>query len=179
MWNNKVYKLSGTYQYATLNTLGCDSITTLNLIIQPSHNIRIQQTACNSYTWNGTTYTQSETYIYKTISSNGCDSIITLDLNIIPSSIKDTSITVCDSITFLNKALNTNGNYIFTLQNTLGCDSVINLNLNINSQHFKSNISTCGSYQWNVNGTSYDSSGIYVSQNTPTVQLVIQPISWI
>jgi hypothetical protein len=166
MWNNKVYKLSGTYQYATLNTLGCDSITTLNLIIQPSHNIRIQQTACNSYTWNGTTYTQSETYIYKTISSNGCDSIITLDLNIIPSSIKDTSITICDSIVFLNKTLNANGNYIFTLQNTLGCDSVINLNLNINSQHFKSNVSTCGSYEWNVNGTTYDSSGIYVSKYT-------------
>ncbi len=166
MWNNKVYKQSGTYQYATLNTLGCDSITTLNLIIQPSHNIRIQQTACNSYTWNGTTYTQSETYIYKTISSNGCDSIITLDLNIIPSSIKDTSITICDSIVFLNKTLNANGNYIFTLQNTLGCDSVINLNLNINSQYFKSNVSTCGSYEWNVNGTTYDSSGIYVSKYT-------------
>jgi hypothetical protein len=60
--------------------------------------------------------------------------------------------------------LNTNGNYTFTLQNTQGCDSVINLNLNINSQHFKSNISNCGSYPWNVNGTTYDSSGIYESK---------------
>ncbi|MBK6701341.1 MAG: VCBS repeat-containing protein [Saprospiraceae bacterium] len=164
IWNNIIYKQSGTYQYTTLNVSGCDSIATLKLIIHPSNQIHIQQTACNSYTWNGTTYTQSGTYNYKTINSTGCDSLITLDLNIIPSSIKDTSITICDSITFLNKTLNTKGNYTFTLQNTLGCDSVINLNLNINSQHFKSNVSTCGSYQWNVNGTTYESSGMYVAK---------------
>ncbi|MBK7244793.1 MAG: gliding motility-associated C-terminal domain-containing protein [Saprospiraceae bacterium] len=165
-WNNNVYKQSGTYQYATLNASGCDSIATLQLIIHPPNHIRIRQTACNSYTWNGNTFTQSGSYNYQTISSTGCDSLITLDLNIIPSSIKDTSITICDSITFLNKTLNTKGNYTFTLQNTQGCDSVINLNLNINSQHFKSNISTCGSYQWDVNGTTYDSSGMYVAKYT-------------
>ncbi len=166
VWNNNVYKQSGTYQFSTLNASGCDSIATLKLIINPSNQIHIQQTACNSYTWNGTTYTQSGTYNYKTINSTGCDSIITLDLNIIPSSIKDTSITICDSITFLNKTLNANGNYTFTLQNTQGCDSVINLNLNINSQHYRSNVSTCGSYQWNVNGTTYDSSGMYIAKYT-------------
>ncbi|MBK9716899.1 MAG: VCBS repeat-containing protein [Saprospiraceae bacterium] len=166
IWNKIIYKQSGTYKYTTLNGSGCDSIATLNLIIHPSNHIRIQQTACNSYTWNGTTYTQSGSYNYQTINSKGCDSITTLDLNIIPSSIKDTSITICDSITFLNKTLNANGNYTFTLQNTLGCDSVINLNLNINSQHYRSNVSTCGSYQWSVNGISYDSSGIYESKYT-------------
>jgi hypothetical protein len=164
VWNNKVYKQSGTYQYTTLNASGCDSIAILQLIIYPSNHIRVLQTACNSYNWNGTIYTQSGTYIYKTISSKGCDSIITMDLNIIPSSIKDTSITICDSITFLNNTLSTSGNYTFILQNTQGCDSLIHLNLNINSQHFRSSVSTCGSYQWNVNGTTYDSSGIYVSK---------------
>ncbi len=166
MWNNIVYKKSGTYQYTTLNASGCDSIAILNLIVNPSNQIRIQQTACNSYTWNGKTYTQSGLYNYQTINSTGCDSMVTLELNIIPSSLKDTSITICDSITFLNKTLNTNGNYTFTLQNTQGCDSVINLNLNVNSQHFKSNVSSCGSYQWNVNGTAYDSSGIYIAKYT-------------
>ena len=166
IWNNIIYKQSGTYQYTTLNGSGCDSIATLNLIIHPSNQIHIQQTACNSYTWNGKTYNQSGSYLYQTINSTGCDSITNLNLNIIPSSIKDTSITICDSITFLNKTLSTNGNYTFTLKNILGCDSVINLNLNINSQHFKSNISNCGSYQWNVNGTTYDSSGMYVAKYT-------------
>ncbi len=166
IWNNIIYKQSGTYQYTTLNGSGCDSIATLKLIIHPSNHIRIQQTACNSYTWNGKTYNQSGSYLYQTINSTGCDSITTLDLNIIPSSTKDTSITICDSITFLNKTLSTKGNYTFTLQNTQGCDSVINLNLNINSQHYRSNVSTCGSYQWNVNGNSYDSSGIYIAKYT-------------
>jgi len=166
MWNNIVYKNSGTYQYTTLNASGCDSIAILNLIVNPSNQIRIQQTACNSYTWNGKTYTQSGLYNYQTKNSTGCDSIITLDLNIIPSSLKDTSITICDSIIFLNKSLNTKGNYTFTLKNTQGCDSVIHLNLNINSQNFKSNVSICGSYQWNVNGITYDSSGIYIAKYT-------------
>ena len=166
MWNNIVYKKSGTYQYTTLNASGCDSIAILNLIVNPSNQIRIQQTACNSYTWNGKTYTQSGLYNYQTKNSTGCDSIITLDLNIIPSSLKDTSITICDSIIFLNKTLNTKGNYTFTLKNTQGCDSVIHLNLNINSQNFKANVSICGSYQWNVNGITYDSSGIYIAKYT-------------
>ena len=161
MWNNIVYKKSGTYQYTTLNASGCDSIAILNLIVNPSNQIRIQQTACNSYTWNGKTYTQSGLYNYQTKNSTGCDSIITLDLNIIPSSLKDTSITICDSIIFLNKTLNTKGNYTFTLKNTQGCDSVIHLNLNINSQNFKANVSI-----WNVNGITYDSSGIYIAKYT-------------
>ncbi|MBK8243534.1 MAG: gliding motility-associated C-terminal domain-containing protein [Saprospiraceae bacterium] len=166
MWNNIVYKKSGTYQYTTLNASGCDSIATLNLIVNPTNQIHIQQTACNSYTWNGKTYTQSGLYNYQTKNITGCDSIITLDLNIIPSSLKDTSITICDSIIFLNKTLNTKGNYTFTLKNTQGCDSVIHLNLNINSQNFKANVSICGSYQWNVNGITYDSSGIYIAKYT-------------
>lgn len=99
-----------------MNASGCDSIATLNLIVNPTNQIHIQQTACNSYTWNGKTYTQSGLYNYQTKNITGCDSIITLDLNIIPSSLKDTSITICDSIIFLNKTLNTKGNYTFTLK---------------------------------------------------------------
>lgn len=43
---------------------------------------------------------------------------------------------------------------------------MIHLNLNINSQNFKANVSICGSYQWNVNGITYDSSGIYIAKYT-------------
>ncbi len=35
LWNGNIYSTSGTYIYSTTNSVGCDSIATLNLIIKP------------------------------------------------------------------------------------------------------------------------------------------------
>ena len=69
----------------TLTTgTGCDSIITLNLIVNNSIQNTDVITACNSYTWiDGITYTTSNsTTTYTSTLLNGCDSIVLLDLTI-------------------------------------------------------------------------------------------------
>ncbi len=66
------------------NSVGCDSIVTLNLTINYSTTGTDVQTACDSYTWiDGNTYTSSNSAAPHTLTNAvGCDSIVTLNLTI-------------------------------------------------------------------------------------------------
>jgi hypothetical protein len=48
--------------YILPNSMGCDSIITLNLTISFSNSSQTVETVCDSYTWNGLQYTQSGVY---------------------------------------------------------------------------------------------------------------------
>ena len=67
-----------------INSIGCDSIVTLNLTITNSSSGTDVQTACNSYTWiDGITYASSNNTATDTLTNAaGCDSIVTLNLTI-------------------------------------------------------------------------------------------------
>jgi hypothetical protein len=80
--NNQTYTQSGTYTQNFTNSLGCDSIITLNLTINQPSTSTLNETACVSYAMNGQTYTQSGTYTQTILNTAGCDSIITLNLSI-------------------------------------------------------------------------------------------------
>lgn len=84
--NGQVYTVSGQYIDTIQNTMGCDSVVTLNLTIGHSSVSSEIQTACGSFLWpiNGQTYTVSGQYIDTIPNAAGCDSVITLDLTIIP-----------------------------------------------------------------------------------------------
>ena len=74
--------------YTLANTMGCDSILNLNLVINESTIGTDTQIATESYIWvDGVTYTESNnTATFTLTNSNNCDSIITLDLTINSSS---------------------------------------------------------------------------------------------
>ena len=59
-WNGSTYNASGTYTWTGVNSNGCDSIATLNLVINSPTTSTTNESACNSYTWNGSTYMQVE-----------------------------------------------------------------------------------------------------------------------
>ncbi|MBT5933509.1 MAG: T9SS type B sorting domain-containing protein, partial [Flavobacteriales bacterium] len=63
---------------------GCDSIVTLNLIVNNNSSSTDIQIACDSYTWiDGITYTSdNNTATYTLSSAAGCDSLVSLDLTI-------------------------------------------------------------------------------------------------
>jgi hypothetical protein len=84
LWNGVTYAQSGTYSYQTVDSQGCDSTSTLNLIVNSASNSTQNQSAIDSYVWpvNGITYTQSGTYIDTLINLSGCDSIVTLNLEL-------------------------------------------------------------------------------------------------
>ena len=67
-WNGTVYDSSAVYKDTLTNSVGCDSIVTLNLTINNNSTSTTTATACDSYNWNGTVYDSSRCvyrYAYK------------------------------------------------------------------------------------------------------------------
>jgi len=120
-------------------TTGCDSIVTLDLIMNYTVSSTDPHTACNSYTWiDGNNYTASNNAATHTIVGGtylGCDSIVTLDLtiNLFASStdthVECTSLTWIDGVTY--PASNNTATFTIVGGSYLGCDSIVTLDLTI------------------------------------------------
>ena len=132
-WNNKTYTESGKYTYTTTNKAGCDSIATLELIINKPSTSTIIHVACETYTWNNKTYTESGKYTYTTTNKAGCDSIATLELTINKPVTKNESKTECAPYAWNGMSLTQSGEYTWTGKTTVGCDSIVKLNLTVKS----------------------------------------------
>jgi trimeric autotransporter adhesin len=130
-WLGNTYTISGTYKDTFINTVGCDSIVTLNLTINNSNLNTITQSACNSYTWLGNIYTTTGIYKDTFINATGCDSIVTLNLTINNSNLNTITQSACNSYTWLGNIYTTTGIYKDTFINATGCDSIVSLNLTI------------------------------------------------
>jgi hypothetical protein len=152
--------------YVLTNASGCDSIVTLNLIInQPANGIDVQ-TSCGSYTWiDGNTYTASNNTATFTIpngAANNCDSIVTLNLTI-NQPVTGTDVqTACGSFTWIdgNTYTASNNTATFTIPNGAAnnCDSIVTLNLTINQPSTGTDVQTaCESYVW-IDGNTYTAS---------------------
>ncbi|MEI2694697.1 MAG: FG-GAP-like repeat-containing protein [Saprospiraceae bacterium] len=159
-WNGQTLTQNGTFIDDTLSQFGCDSITTLDLVLNKSDHINIEHTACDSFAWNGTTYDKSGSYPYQTVNSSGCDSIITLELVINNSYNQVINLAACISYTWNGQIYTQSGTYKFDTVNRFGCDSTISLNLTINSVINVNLVdATCDTYTWN--GNTYTQSGTY------------------
>lgn len=117
------------------NTVGCDSLITLNLTLTNSSNGTDVQTACDSYTWiDGNTYTTNNNSANWIISNaDGCDSLITLNLTMINSSSGIDVQTACESFTWIdgNTYTSNTTTATYVLSNSNGCDSVVTLHLTL------------------------------------------------
>ncbi|GIS07977.1 MAG: hypothetical protein CM15mP112_00890 [Flavobacteriales bacterium] len=58
IWNGVQHDSSGTYEYYTTNSVGCDSTAILVLTVYYSSSGSSTITACDNFTWDGTTYHQ-------------------------------------------------------------------------------------------------------------------------
>jgi hypothetical protein len=169
--NSTTYSSSGTYNTTLTNAVGCDSTATLNLTINNSTTGSEAATACDSYTWpaNTTTYNASGTYTTVLTNAVGCDSTLTLNLTIFNSNSSTENVTACASYTWSanTTAYTVTGTYVATLTNVHGCDSVVTLNLTINNPNSGAeSITSCGSYTWAANSTTYLASGTYTATLT-------------
>ena len=130
-WNGNTYTSSGIYAWTGTNTVGCDSIATLDLTINNSSSYSDTISACGSINWNGTIYTSSGIYSWTGTNTVGCDSVATLDLTINNSSSSFTILSACDSLHWNGNTYDTSGIYTWTGTNADGCDSVSTLDLTI------------------------------------------------
>ena len=73
---------TGIYTDIIPNSIGCDSVITVDLTIYQTSVSTIEMIQCNSYDFNGNILTESGNYSDTLISSIGCDSIVNLNLTI-------------------------------------------------------------------------------------------------
>ncbi len=127
--------------------------------------LKITETACESYTWHGTTYTESGTYVYNYTNEQGCASIETLNLTINKGTQTTLTETACESYTWHGTTYTESGTYVYNYTNEQGCASSETLNLTINKGTQTTLTETaCESYTWH--GTTYTESGTYVYNYT-------------
>lgn len=168
---DETYTTSGIYYDTILNTVGCDSVITIDLTVNYSSASTTTMTVCDSYMWtDGNTYTTSGTYTQTLTNAVGCDSIATLDLTINNSTTGTDAITTCDSYTWIDGITYTSSNNTAThvLTNAAGCDSTVTLDLTINYSNTGTDmITACDSYTWidGVTYTSSNSTATYVMTN--------------
>ena len=116
---------------------GCDSLTVLNLTVNPVDNTTLNATICdgNVYVFFGQNLTTAGTYTHTLSNQYGCDSIIELILSINHVFITPIVASICQDMpySFAGKYLSTAGIYRDTLQTLHGCDSIIELTLSIDS----------------------------------------------
>ncbi len=136
--DGNTYTSNNTSATHTLtNSLGGDSIVTLNLTLYHSTFAVDQQLACDSFLWiDGNTYFTNNTNATYTIpNQQGCDSVIHLDLTIHNSTTGMDIITACNSYTWIDGITyyTNNNSATHTLSNSHGCDSVVTLHLTIDT----------------------------------------------
>ena len=162
-----ILNISGTY-VDTLQTInGCDSVITLDLVVNPTVTFEFDDEICEGtpYTFGIYTPDTTGTYIDTFVSVTGCDSIVTLNLTVHP--IYDVAVDgqICDGTTFNfnGQPLTVAGTYDTLLQTVNGCDSMVTLNL-IVLDILRTNLSDsiCDGATVSFMGQILDSTGIYI-----------------
>mgnify|MGYP006150974497 CR=1 FL=1 len=160
---NVYTQTDNTTTYTDTNSVGCDSIITLDLIIINSTHSFINVAACDSFEWpiNDTVYHTSGTHshTYDDGNSVGCDSTVWLTLTINDSWVGIVNMTECISYEWQG-VIYTNDTVVTASLSTIngGCDSIVTLNLTIYSSTSTTDVITaCDSYTW-IDGNTYTSS---------------------
>ncbi len=124
---------TGHYSDTLVSSAGCDSISVLNLVIDPIIRDSISETICfgSTYNFGGDLLNAPGIYNDTLTTSIGCDSISVIDLSVDPI-IRDSIIdTICFGTTysFGVNSLDASGVYNDTLKTTVNCDSISTISL--------------------------------------------------
>jgi len=165
--------LGGSFQYSAgiyadslQSILGCDSIVTTILTINPIFSSIQSQITCqgDSVLFGGTFYNNTGVYTDSLQTILGCDSLEILDLTVNPSYQSVINQTICqgDSVLFGGTFYHNTGIFIDSLQTILGCDSIEILDLTINPP-YQINVrdSICQGDSILLGGSFQHTAGIY------------------
>ena len=165
-WEGNSYITDTIVSVVKTDVHGCDSVVTLKLTVWPVQlDTVVYDTICHGdvYEWEGMTFTDSITYMMSLSDVHGCDSIVTLKLAVLPPvPAEEETFVVCDSLVWNGKLYNLSGDYVDTIPSTTGCDSIVTLHLTVNySVVTDTFVVACDSYNWDKNGITYTTSGLY------------------
>ncbi len=137
VWNGQTVNSVGTHTLIDTSAsavTSCDSITTLNLTVNPTITHSISQSICQQtlpFVWNGQTVNAVGTHTLidtSTSAVTSCDSITTLTLVVNPYILNNIIQSICAGQSYLGYSIT--GIYYDTFS-TVGCDSVRILNLTV------------------------------------------------
>ena len=173
LWNGVTFTEAGTQTVTLTSSLECDSVVTMNLIVNPVVYGVDGWTICASelpYEWNGVTFTEAGTQNATLDAVNGCDSVVTMTLTVNPTFNTPLTAEICQggSYEFAGNTLTEAGVYTDTLQAENGCDSIITLTLTVNLPTEGTLNASVSVYNlpYILNGQSYDSTGVYTQTLT-------------
>ncbi len=166
-----VYSVSGVFTDSYTSSLGCDSVVTTVLTVNPEYSTTNSPTICDSetYTEGASDYTTAGTYTDMYTSINGCDSIITTILTVNPLLDVTNTVEICDGDTYSEGSSVYSASGVFTdaYTSAAGCDSTVTTVLNVNPIYDITNTSSIcvgGAY---FEGTSeYTEEGVYTDTYT-------------
>lgn len=167
-FNGITYTASNTTATDTLvNVLGCDSIITLNLIVNPTSVDTIVTYVCNAdlpFIFDNTAHNNSGYYTFRYKNIYQCDSIIVLNLTVSEPT-RDTIITIqnCDSVSFEGTTYHSNITIIDTIFNAAQCDSLYReIRIIINKSNlYTTTAAICSDQSYYFHDRQFNSSGIY------------------
>jgi hypothetical protein len=137
LFGGQPYTTSGSYIRTVTSSTNCDSIITLNLVVQPASTSSLNASICQNrtYIFGSQVLTSAGTYTRTIPAANGCDSVITLTLALRSNSTASIAQSICEgqSFTFGSQVLTSAGTYTRTIPSANGCDSVITLTLALRS----------------------------------------------
>lgn len=149
----------GTYQYGTISSQGCDSVTTLKLwVIQLTF---FDTAVCQNkvpFRWHTIRFDKTKVDTLKLVGMHGEDSLIIMDVTVLDTSAYYDRRHECDVYTWQNGFTYTDTtNEPFVVKtNYLGCDSVVHLDLTMHYSVSKADhIIACNSHTW-INGVTYE-----------------------
>ncbi|HOY30862.1 MAG TPA: CehA/McbA family metallohydrolase [Bacteroidales bacterium] len=135
LWQGTLYADSGTYTAAYYTALGCDSVYTLHLTVNPVYTFTENHSICDgeTFTWHGNNYTDAGTYTANYQTTHDCDSVYTLHLTVNPvyAFTENHSIYSGQTYTWHGNDYTAAGIYTAEYQTISGCDSIYTLNLTV------------------------------------------------
>ncbi|HRX68130.1 MAG TPA: T9SS type A sorting domain-containing protein [Tenuifilaceae bacterium] len=188
-FNETDYTETGQYVHNLQSVLGCDSIVTLNLAVNPVYNEVATASICDGdeYIFGTQTLTESGEYIEVFESIGGCDSTVNLTFTVNETFNKTASASICqgETYTFGTQNLTESGEYTEVFESELGCDSTVVLTLTINPTYSTTvNESICDGETYTFNETDYTEPGQYVHNlqsvlgcdSIVTLNLTVNPV---
>ncbi|MEZ4983149.1 MAG: PKD domain-containing protein [Saprospiraceae bacterium] len=165
-FNGQMLDTSGIFSDTLMASNGCDSILTLELLVNEIDSTFLNESICEGevYNFNGQVLDQSGIYIAELNSTSGCDSIVSLELTVLPGVETNSNAEICEGeiFVFQGQDLELPGTYTDTLQAANGCDSILVLELAVLPLS-QSNISAqiCEGESYFFNGQDLNMNGTY------------------
>ena len=157
-WHGQSLTATGVYYDSLQTAVGCDSIYTLSLTVNPTYSFSETASACSydlPYSWRGRSLTASGVYYDSLATTNGCDSIYVLTLTVNQSQVfTDPLIELCAGTTqtWRGHSISEAGEYRDTVMNTTGCYDIYVVNALVHpTYHFYDTMTVCQStlpYEW-------------------------------